>query len=195
MDRRSWNGRYRKATGPGEPARLLLDWAPRLPAGRTLDFACGPGANMLALAEHFRSRGPGGTARVIGMDISLEALRIAVEAARQRKLVVDFVAADLTSYPLPCAYFDVVCVFRYLDRAIAPLLVETLRSGGWLLYQTFTVDQLALGYGPRSPEHLLHPGELRELFTGCTVLHYGEGVEMLAGRRAALASLVARRPY
>jgi SAM-dependent methyltransferase len=194
MDRHGWNGRYRKATGPGQPARLLLEWAPRLPAGRALDVACGTGANTLALAEHFRARAPNGAARVAGVDISIAALRIAVEAARQRKLAVDFIAADLTRYPLPRAYFDVICVFRYLDRAIAPALVETLKPGGWLLYQTFTVEQLALGYGPRSPEHLLRPGELRELFTGCTVLHYDEGVEMLAGRRVALASLVARRP-
>ena len=129
------------------------------------------------------------------MDISIAALRIAVEAAWQRKLAVDFIAADLTRYPLPRAYFDIVCVFRYLDRAIVPLLVETLKPGGWLLYQTFTVDQLAFGHGPRSPEHLLRPGELRELFSGCSVLHYGEGVEMVAGRPAALASLVARRPF
>ncbi len=56
------------------------------------------------------------------------------------------------------------------------------------------MEQLEFGYGPRTAEHLLRPRELRQMFAGWSVLHYDEGVRVLAGRPAAVASLVARRP-
>ncbi len=186
-----WDARYATASASGAPAPFLREWLPHLPAGRALDFACGTGANALALAERAARDSP---ARVTGIDISLVALKIGAKAARARGLPVDFLAADLLSYPLPPAYFDAVCVFRYLDRALAPVLFEMLRPGGWLLYQTFTVDQLQFNRGPRSPAYLLRPGELRQLFAGWSVLHYDEGVRVTAEGPAALASLVARRP-
>ena len=58
-----------------------------------------------------------------------------------------------------------------------------------MLYETFTVNQRQLGFGPTSPDHLLQPGELRQLFEGFDVLFYEE---VLAPE--AVARIVARRP-
>ena len=187
--RPAWSERYAAATKSGEPARLLVEWLERLPRGRALDVACGTGANLLALAAHGFSE----PLPVLGIDISPVALHVAAAAARRRRLAVDLVAADLATYPLPRACFDLVCVFRFLDRTLVPALVETLRPGGYLIYQTFTVDQLQLGGGPRSPAWLLGQGELRALFSDLRVLHYDERVQFEPGRPEALASLVARR--
>jgi SAM-dependent methyltransferase len=189
-NRQRWNARYATASAPGAPAAFLIEWLPRLPIGKILDFACGTGANALALAE----RAADSQARVTGIDISPVALKIGAMAAREHSLPIDFLAADLRSFPLPPAYFDAVCVFRYLDRGLAPVLFETLRPGGWLIYQTFTVDQLQFDRGPRSPAYLLRPGELRQLFAGWSVLHYDEGIRVTTDGPAALASLVARHP-
>ena len=58
-----------------------------------------------------------------------------------------------------------------------------------MIYETFTVLQRALGVGPTSPDHLLEPGELRELFGGWEVLFYEE-----VAAPEAVARIVARRP-
>ena len=43
-----------------------------------------------------------------------------------------------------------------------------------MLYETFTTGQCAFGTGPKSPDHLLEPGELRRRFDGFEVLFYEE---------------------
>ena len=186
--RQRWDARH-AAGGPGLPSSLLLEWVGRLGAGRAIDLACGRGANLLLLAEH----GWSDVAPVAGVDISPVALHIAAAAARARGLKVDLFAADVTRYPLPKRSFDLVCVFRFLDRALAPRIGEMLRPGGVLIYQTFTVDQLRFDNGPRSRAWLLERGELRALFAELSVLQYEESVQVGRGRGEALASLVARR--
>jgi tellurite methyltransferase len=181
-----WNARYAGAVAPGQPAPLLLKWLPRLPRGRALDFACGTGANTLALAD-------AGFVPVIGIDLSIVGLKIGARAARQHALQVDWIVANLESYALPTEAFDLICVFRYLDRMRVDHLINALRPGGALIYQTFTVGQIALGYGPRTAEHLLEPGELRALFAPLQLLHYREGIDSRQGRPEATAELVGLR--
>jgi hypothetical protein len=51
INRGRWNQKHRDAEFPGERAPLLADCRPSLPPGRTVDLACGLGANALYLAE------------------------------------------------------------------------------------------------------------------------------------------------
>jgi hypothetical protein len=64
-----------------------------------------------------------------------------------------------------------------------------VKAGGVVLYETFTVNQRQLGFGPTSPDHLLQPGELRHQFDGFEVLFHEE-VDV----PEAVARIVARRP-
>ena len=57
-----------------------------------------------------------------------------------------------------------------------------------MIYETFTVNQRRLGFGPTSPDHLLEPGELRRHFEGFDVLFYEE-----VDAPEAVARIVARR--
>jgi hypothetical protein len=57
-----------------------------------------------------------------------------------------------------------------------------------VLYETFTTAQRALGTGPKSPDHLLEPGELRQRFEGFEELFYEETTAP-----EAVARIVARR--
>jgi 2-polyprenyl-3-methyl-5-hydroxy-6-metoxy-1,4-benzoquinol methylase len=132
--------------------------------------------------------------RVLGVDISPVALHLARDQARQRGLTIDLLAADLGAWSLPVATFDLVCVFRFLDRALCSHLRATLKPEGMLLYETFTIAQRNYEGGPRSDAMLLQPGELLTLFSALDVLEYTEGVIEEAGRPRALAGLVARRP-
>jgi hypothetical protein len=58
-----------------------------------------------------------------------------------------------------------------------------------VLYETFTVLQRRHPTGPRSPDHLLEPLELREMFAGWTELEYEEVFDP-----EAVARLAARKP-
>jgi len=184
---KEWDERYRQGrTIPDEPAALLVESLPLLPkGGKALDIAMGTGRNALYLA----SLG----FQVTGVDLSA----VAVEKCRQRAerlgLPIEALAADLEHYPLPTEEYDLIVNFYYLQRSLAPQIVAALKPGGVLVFETFTIDQLQFGWGPKSPDNLLHPGELREMFTGLETLLYHEGV--IQGDRGpkAVASLIGRK--
>lgn len=183
--RQFWDTRYRDGYQPRASSALLERWLSRLVPGRALDVACGAGRNTLLLAEHGW--------RALGLDISPVALYLARDEARRRDLDVDLLAANLEDWPLPQAHFDLVCVFRFLDRALCPRLALSVKPGGVLIYETFTVAQRSYEGGPRSDAMLLQPGELPALFPSFAVLEHTEGVIEEGGRPRALAGLVARR--
>ena len=127
--------------------------------------------------------------QTFGVDLQLDAVRDAVGAAAQKRLTVRGWCADLTTYPLPVAAFDLVVVTRFLQRDLFPSLRDTVRPGGCVIYETFTVLQRALGVGPTSPDHLLEPGELRSWFDDWHVILSEE-----VAAPEAVARLVARKP-
>jgi SAM-dependent methyltransferase len=152
------------------------------------DLACGRGRHALAAAED--------GARVLALDRDREALTQLHGTARDRRLTLLAVRTDLeTCYGIPIrtGACGAILVFRFLYRPLAPAIVQTLQPGGLLLYETFTTGQAALGHGPRNPDFLLQPGELRSLFAGLEVLDYWEGVTT-DQRPEAVARLAARRP-
>jgi SAM-dependent methyltransferase len=140
----------------------------------------GNGRHALLMAE----RG----LRVFGVDRRFDAVRGAARAARNAGLQLNAWCADLTVFPLPQRAFDVILVTRYLQRDLFPSLAAALAPDGVIVYETFTEAQLALATGPRSPEHLLAPGELRRAFAALDLVFYEE-----ATRPEAVARLVARR--
>jgi len=156
--------------------------------GPVVDFACGRGRNALAIAGH--------GIPVLGIDRSAEFLAELCAAAHARALPVRAVRADLESAPaLPLAEgrCGALVVCRYLHRPLARGLEALLAPGGWLLYETFTLHQRELGYGPENPDFLLIPGELPTLFPGLEVALYWEGTSD-EPRPAAVARLAARKP-
>jgi len=149
------------------PSPFVVEWArvllPRLvDRRRALDVAMGRGRHAAALAELGYS--------VFGVDIKLDAVRDAMTQG----VGVRAWCADLTTYPLPREQFDLVVVTRYLQRDLFPSLREALAHGGYIIYETFTEAQRALGWGPTSRDHLLRPGELRDYFIDFDVLSYEE---------------------
>lgn len=180
-----WDARYREAYAPRSPSALLQRWVAHLPPGWALDIACGTGRNAVLLAAH--------RWRVLGVDISPVALHIARAEADQRGAQIDLLAIDLHAWPLPPASFDLVCVFRFLDRSLCPSIAAAVRHGGTLIYETFTTAQRNYEGGPRSAAMLLQPGELPTLFPAFHMLEYTEGIVEEYGRPRALAGFVGRR--
>lgn len=90
--------------------------------------------------------------------------------------------------PVAASQFALVTCFYYLQRSLFSPIECWLRPAGWLVYETYTVEQLRFAHGPRNPEHLLRPGELREAFPGLETIFYRE---VTAGK--GIASLLARK--
>ena len=161
--------------------RLLLE-AGRL--GPVLDLACGRGRHSLAAARL-------GLA-VLALDRDETVLR-AIQ--RTDTPLVQCVRTDLEAgYDLPVAPAScgAILVFRFLFRPLARAIVEALRPGGLLLYETFTTHQRDLGQGPGNPAFLLDPNELPKLFGALQPIAYQE-LFTEGPRPAALARLAARR--
>lgn len=174
---------------PG-PDPLLARYAALLtdppPPGPVLDLACGDGHNGLYLAK----RG----LPVVLLDRSAKALERASRLAEENGLQAVFRKRDLeagTGAPLPRDAYGAVLVFRYLHRPLVPHIREALRETGLLIYETFTTEQRRFGR-PRSPAHLLRPGELEGWFADWEILHSFEGT--LDRPQRSVAQLVCRKP-
>ena len=155
--------------------------------GSIVDVACGRGRQTLAAAER-------GIA-VFGIDRDPESLAEMSATARMRDLPVTAIRADLeTGHGLPLAASScaALLVFRYLHRPLAPQLVAALKPGGLLLYETFTIHQRDLGFGPKNEHFLFRPGELAELFGALEVMYSWEG-HTPEYPPNAVAQLVARK--
>jgi SAM-dependent methyltransferase len=156
--------------------------------GPLLDLACGRGRHALAAARL--------GIRVLALDRDRAALAALASTARAEALPVAPLRADVERpprLPLAAGRLGAVLVFRFLCRELAPELASCLAPGGLLVYETFTIHQREVAYGPRNPAFLLRPGELPRLFPGLEVLELEEG--WTAGARPeALARLVAQRP-
>jgi|SRR5215216_798268 len=186
-DRKKWEERYDRPDfvhGP-QASEFLSSNAGFLPrCGLALDLASGEGRNSIFLAE----RG----IHVIAVDISARALDKCLSRARELKLPVDVAAVDLAAFPVAQKMFDVIVVFNYLQRSLAPAIIGGLKPGGLLVYETLTTDHL-IWNAEFNREFLLKRGELAGLFRGLHIFKYRETV--LSGRQSkrAVASLIAKK--
>jgi SAM-dependent methyltransferase len=186
-DATRWDARYLDNSRPWlprAPRQLLVDHAHLLPeSGLALDAACGVGANGHFLAQH--------GLRVIALDISLIALRMAVQWGRAHACPLDAAVYDLSAPWLPPERFDVILNFHFLERACIPVFRQALKPDGIIFFETY----LRLDPNLESPERYLVPGELRLIFQDYQVLHYAEkalpDIEQLTSR--GMAQLVARK--
>ena len=161
-----WDNRYRDMGLPGAPATVLLENAHLLPRhGTALDLACGLGANALLLAEQ------GLTTHA--WDISPVAIDKLRHIADERGLPVIGEVKDALREAIPPMRFDVVVVAHYLERALTRPLIDALKPGGLLFYQTFTATAVN-NEGPERPEWRLADGELLTMFTPLRALVYRE---------------------
>jgi tellurite methyltransferase len=176
-----WDARWadEAAGSPYEPHRLLVQHATLLGGGQALDLACGLGQNAIWLAGHGYE--------VLAVDFSGVALAVAQEraVAAGRNDRIQWRQRDLDDWRPPTAAFDLVCVFRFLDRRLFRPLRAAVRSRGLLFYET-RHSGLLQRQPESNPAFLLRPGELIARFAGWEIIYSAESQEN--------AGLVARRP-
>lgn len=162
-----WNARFAETAREPQAAHVLCENQHLLPAtGRALDLACGLGGNALLLA----ARGFDTWA----WDIADVAVARVQAAAQQRGVALHAEVRDVVACPPGAESFDVVVVSRFLDRDLAPALMEALRPAGLLFYQTFTQVAVGDARGPMNPAYRLAPQELLRLFHPLRILVYRE---------------------
>jgi tellurite methyltransferase len=164
------------------PSAWLTAHAHLLPrTGDALDVACGSGRNALWLA----TRG----LRTHAVDRNEAAIQELNDESTRRGLPIHAEVVDLETdrVRFPRDY-DLIVVVHYLHRPLFPSLIEALRPGGLLVYETFTRAQAARGK-PTNPAFLLEPGELVSLVRPLDILDDREGD--YEGRM--IAGVIARR--
>jgi tellurite methyltransferase len=185
-DRRRWNEKYSAAApvGPLQADDWLIEAVDGVSPGRALELACGLGENAVWLA----TRGW----QVDAVDVSATGLQAAARLATRHRVTPRLITGDLDRFlPLPNTY-DLVVVFRFLDRHRLPRLVaRALVPGGLLVHETFGPGQC-----DRPDNHLKNPAfvlgrdELPALYDGLEVVRYEEAV--LTDR--SVGRLIARQP-
>jgi dihydroneopterin aldolase len=153
----------------GSPAPFLVAHVQQLPKGRVLDVAAGGGRNTLYLASQGFP--------VEAIDRDEDGLAALQRAVRERSLSnVTVRAVDLEVHPtLPKEQYDAAIVFLYLQRNLFPALIDALRPGGVLMYETFLIDNHLRHNHPRRREFCLEHNELLRLIGDLRVLYYDEG--------------------
>jgi SAM-dependent methyltransferase len=180
-DRARWEAAHRSPPEAAAPAPFLVQHAALLPRGRVLDLAAGTGRNARYLAEC-------GCA-VVTIDGARSAL-VHVRAADPR---IACVQMDLDAPGIRPGSIDAVVVVNFLDRRLFAPVTGWLRPGGVLLWDTFLVEQRAIGH-PRNPDFLLRRGELADRFGGAfDVLAIREGLADDGARPSWRSGIVARR--
>jgi tellurite methyltransferase len=192
-DQSRWDHQYALSSGTDLPSgflRQILDsdaWD--IPRGLALDVAAGTGRNAIFLAE----RG----FRVVAIDISSIALDEARRRAEKKSLAISWQQADLEQIELRHNTYDLIVNFNYLQRSLFPQIRKSLKADGRVIFETYLVDQQAIGH-PKNPAYLLDHNELLEQFRDFRVLYYREGkftdAEQPAFRAGIFAQKLAKPP-
>jgi cyclopropane fatty-acyl-phospholipid synthase-like methyltransferase len=159
-----------------------------------LDVATGRGRHAMYLA----SKG----FPVHGIDRDADALhelQAQAQEAGLSSITTEYIDLEVNPQHPPdlgTATYDVILVFFYLYRPLFPQLVNALKSGGIIMYETFLLENHILRQHPRRKEFCLEANELLTLLQGFRILHYDEGEhEDPSGKeRAYTARILAQKP-
>ena len=119
-----------------------------------LDFASGNGRNSIYLAEKNRI--------ITAIDKDSNKLD-----NYKNFNYINTICFDLETneeWPLKNEYYDIIIVVNYLYRPKIKKLINLLKKGGYLFYETFSRGNEKIG-SPKNPNYLLKDRELINLFS------------------------------
>jgi tellurite methyltransferase len=187
-DQTRWDRQHSSSPGADQPSsylrQILESDAWHVPPGIALDLAAGTGRNAIFLAEMGFS--------VVGIDISTVALEKARRRADEKSLEITWLQADLEHIELSTDAYDLIINFNYLQRSLFPQIRRALRPRGHVIFETYLIDQQAIGH-PKNPAYLLDHNELLDHFRSFRVLCYREGKYTDGGGAAFRAGIFTRK--
>lgn len=174
------------------PRNLVISYQHLLPrSGLVLDAACGSTPTGLHLARQGW--------RVIALDVSNAALRIAQPEVQKEALPISFALMDLMNPWLPSNRFHVILNFYFLSRPLLATYRKSMKHGGILFFETFVRDESFPHEADGNLHHYLEPHELKARFNDWNIIHYEETQRVSRSterrnRSRRIARLVARKP-
>jgi SAM-dependent methyltransferase len=180
-DKEKWDERHQQKMIPDTPILLVTDFARLAPGKKALDIACGTGRNSRYLA----SKG----FEVDALDIS----SVAINSLQGIKGIHPQ-EVDLDTYNLPEEKYDLIVCTYYLERRLFPQIIEALKEGGILIYETF-VYHPDNETSPSKRRFLLNEGELEAAFDEkLDLLHIREAwTKNIKGEKVMKGSLVGKK--
>jgi len=187
-DKTRWDRQHGLSSGADQPSgflrQVLESDAWHIPHGLALDVATGKGRNAIFLAKMGFS--------VVGIDISTIALEEARRRAAEKSLEMSWHRADLEQIELPTAAYNLIVNFNYLQRSLFPQIQRALKPQGHVIFETYLIDQQAIGH-LKNPAYLLNHNELLDHFRSFRVLRYREGKYTDTGEAAFRAGIFAQK--
>lgn len=198
MDATEWDRRYDTAdyVWHTEPNQFLPGLIADAPVGRALDLACGEGRNAVWLARQGWS--------VTAVDFSAVGIEKGRRLATESGVAVEWVVADVTTWPGRAGSYDLVIIF-YVQlpapqrAAMLATAAGAVAAGGRFVMVAHDLTNLTEGVGgPQDPTVLPTPELIRTdlLASGSPglVIDWAETIERVAetadGTRAAIDCVV-----
>ncbi|HEY9201689.1 MAG TPA: class I SAM-dependent methyltransferase [Gammaproteobacteria bacterium] len=194
-----WDERYSQAEYAygKSPNDFLKQHIARLNKGRSLCLADGEGRNSVFLAEYDHD--------VVAVDQSAPGMQKARELAEEKSVSIEAVVADLADFTIEENCWDnIVSIFCHLPvdlrKQVHASAVRGLRSGGILLLEAYTPQQIQLGTGgPPVAEMTMTLELLQDELKGLEFLHAEEKQrEVVEGLyhtgTGAVVQVIARKP-
>ncbi|MDH5765538.1 MAG: class I SAM-dependent methyltransferase [Gammaproteobacteria bacterium] len=154
------------------PNDFLRQSSHHIPQGKVLCLADGEGRNSVWLAEQGYE--------VTSVDASAPGMAKAKALASERGVVVTTIVSDLADFKIEAGTWDgIVSIFCHLPPALRKSVhsdvVAGLKTGGTLVLEAYTPDQLQLGTGgPQVPELTMTLDGLKTELKGLDFLYADE---------------------
>ena len=163
-----WNNIYAGVDiGQASSSKVVEENNHLLPLqGRALDLACGTGGDAVYLAKHGLT--------VDAWDISDAVIEKLSLYALDNSLPVNAEVRDINVQPPGKNIYDVIAVAHFLERDLMPILIQSLKPGGLIFYQTFSRIVTPSYSGPKNPDFRLDENELLDLFGELKLVVYRE---------------------
>jgi len=174
-----WNDRYAEdGLAYGAKANdFLVSCIGDISKGKALCLGEGEGRNAVFLAELGFD--------VVAVDSSEVGLLKADQMAESRGLKIETIVADLADFKIEEEGYDlIISIFCHLPQKLRTIVykqcVTGLKTGGSMLMESFSMDQLKYKSGGPQTDRLLYSlKEMKQLFTGLELVVAKETVREL----------------
>ena len=159
-----WNKKHQqKDNQPAAPSRLLTAYhhlAP--PPGRALGLASGNCRNAQFLAQKGYA--------VDAVDIS----DVALKKYGKHSPNLNPICADLDTFDIPPSTYQLIVNIRFLNRRLFPYIIEGLKPGGCLIFESFLDTPQPNPHHPTCRDYLLRENERLVVFLKLKIVYYSE---------------------
>ena len=178
-DKEKWDYRHANNQTPTNPLELLVQNIAFAKKGKALDIACGMGRNSLFMRDNGFI--------VDSVDISPFAI-----SHLQNIPNINPICADLDTFIIPKESYSLICNSFFLERRLFPFMIEGLKRGGILVFETFVKNDDESYNASTNPSHFLRKNELLRAFLDLEILFYEEKHTQILNSQSSTPAITAR---